>query len=262
MRSLGSFQDALGDALRGDVGAIAPWLATSLSDTPGLSVYRNTVTRGSVDVLVATFSTVVRMVGEDWFRAAAAIYVADRPPSTPSLLSYGEDFPDWLSTFPQAQDTPYLSAIACLDRLWWEAYFAAEADILDPEAVSRLDAEELESTTLRLHPSVRLAAFDHNLGSLWLKHRDDASPGEFEITDTAECVLIVRGGLQVESKTISPASHAFLAACQAEKSVMAAAGRALSIDQAASLPEIIGAHLAAGVLSSVAAARAESDHDH
>jgi hypothetical protein len=74
--SLSQFQSALTDALQGDVDAMMPWLARSLEDTPGLAVYRNTVLRGTVDVLVATFSTVVRMVGDDWFRAAAAIYVA------------------------------------------------------------------------------------------------------------------------------------------------------------------------------------------
>jgi hypothetical protein len=262
MRSLSRFQSALGQALEGDIEPMAPWLEHAPANTPGLAVYRNTVTRGSLDVLASTFSTVVRMVGEDWFGAAAAAYLSDHRPSTPSLLHYGADFAGWLSDFAPAQDTPYLSSIAHLDRLWWDAYFAAEAKALDPAVLSQLDAEGLETTALVLHPSVRLAAFDHNLASLWLTHREEEGPAEFEITATPEHVLISRRDLEVSPRLISPAEHAFLTACQNGDSIMAAAGSALAIDPAAALPEIIGAHVAAGVLSSLTPTPAGSDHGH
>lgn len=262
MHSLSAFQSALGQALRGETSAIAPWLEAPVPETPGLSVYRNTVTRGAIDVLAATFSTVARLVGEDWFRAAAAVYVADNPPTTPSLLRYGGSFPDWLASFPPAQDTPYLMAIANLDRLWWDAYFAAEAKALDPAELSSLDAAALESTALILHPSVQLAAFDHNLASLWLKHQDGGHPSDFEIGAASECLLIARSGLEVAARLISASNHAFLAACQGGGGITTAAGDALAIDPAASLPDIIAAHLSAGVFSGLAPARSGSDHGH
>jgi hypothetical protein len=261
MRSLTAFQSALGEALLGETSAIAPWLETPLSDTPGLSVYRNTVTRGSIDVLAAAFSTLVSLVGEDWFRAAAAVYVAEHRPSTPSLLRYGEGFADWLASFPPAHDTPYLSAVAQLDRLWWDAYFAAEAEALDPAVLSQLDASALQSTALALHPSVRLAAFDYNLASLWLARRDTGQPSEFEIAADPETILIVRNGLDVASWLITPADHAFLAACQDGESIMTAAGRALAMDPAASFPDILAAHLSTGIFSGLARAGSGSDHD-
>lgn len=261
MHSLGAFQSALGQALGGETSAIAPWLEAPVSETPGLSVYRNTVTRGAIDVLAATFSTVVSLVGEDWFHAAAAVYVAEHRPATPSLLRYGDDFADWLASFPPAQDTPYLSAVAHLDRLWWNAYFAADADALHPALLATLDAEALDATTLVLHPSVQLAAFDHNLASLWLGHREEGDPGEFEITATPEFLLIVRAGLTVSTKLIAPSDHAFLAACQRSVSIMKAASHALEIDADTSLPDMIAAHLAAGTLSSLAPARPGFDHD-
>lgn len=261
MHSLSAFQTALGDALQGETAAIGPWLDAPVSETPGLSVYRNTVTRGAIDVLAATFSTVVSLVGEDWFRAAAAVYVAEHRPTTPSLLRYGEDFADWLASFPPAQDTPYLPAVAHLDHLWWKAYFAADADALDPALLAAIGAEALDATTVVLHPSVQLAAFDHNLASLWLSHREEGDPGEFEIAAAPECLLIVRAGLAVRTKLISPADHAFLTNCRSGGSIMAAAKAALAIDPAASLPDIISAHLAVGALSSLAPARPGSQHD-
>ena len=261
MHSLSAFQTALGDALQGETAAVGPWLETPVSETPGLSVYRNTVTRGAIDVLAATFSTVASLVGEEWFQAAAAVYVAEHRPATPSLLRYGDDFAEWLASFPPAQDTPYLPAVAHLDRLWWKAYFAADADALDPALLATLDAEALGATTLVLHPSVQLAAFDHNLVSLWLSHREEGDPGEFAIAAAPECLLIARAGLAVRTTLISPADHAFLASCRSGGSIMTAANAALTIDAAASLPDIIGAHLAAGALSGLAPARPGSQHD-
>jgi hypothetical protein len=261
MHSLAAFQSALGEALQGETSAIASWLETPLTDTPGLSVYRNTVARGSIDVLAAAFSTVVNLVGEDWFRAAAAIYVAEHRPSTPSLLHYGDDFADWLASFPPAQDTPYLSAVAQLDRLWWDSYFAAEAERLDPAVLLQLDAPALQSTSIVLHPSVRLAAFDHNLASLWLARRDVGQPSEFEIAAEPETILIARKGLDVASALVSPADHAFLAACQDGASIMTAASRALAMDPAVAFPDILAAHHSAGVFSSLAQVRTGSDHD-
>ena len=261
MHSLSAFQTALDDALQGETAAIRPWLEAPESGTPGLSVYRNTVTRGAIDALAATFSTVVSLVGEDWFRAAAAVYVAEHRPATPSLLRYGDDFAAWLASFSPAQDTPYLPAVAHLDRLWWNAYFAADADALDAALLAALDAEALDATTLVLHPSVQLAAFDHNLASLWLSHREEGHPGEFEIAAAPECLLIVRKGLTVGTTLISPSDHAFLATCRSGGSIMTAANAAFAVDATASLPDLIGAQLAAGAFSSLAPVRPVSQHD-
>ena len=260
MGDLSRFQGAFSAALRGDTALIEPWLTTPPSEASGLAVYRNTVARGAIDALVATYSTVVSMVGEVWLRAAAAVYADGHRPATPSLLGYGADFPEWLSRFPPAADAPYLSAVARLDRLWWESYFAAEAGALDPSAFSRLGVADLEVTNVGLHPSVRVASFDHNLGSLWLAHRDQDQPGDFEIAEVAECVLIVRAGMEVEARLIEPASYAFLVASLAGESLMAAAERATAIDPKVSLPDIISSNLAAGVFTRLSP-RPGPDHD-
>jgi hypothetical protein len=260
MHSLGTFQTALGEALAGEPKAMASWLETPAA-ARGLSVYRNTVTRGSIDVLVATFSTVVRLVGEAWFRAAAAVYVAHHPPTSPSLLHYGGDFARWLEGFEPAQDTPYLPPVAGLDRLWWDAYFASDAVALEPAALASLEADALHTTCLVLHPSIQLAAFDHNLASLWLAHRGDADVEGFDLIEAPEHLLIARSGIVVTAVLLDSAEYAFLSACQRGESLMVAAEQAQASDPAASLPNLIRAHLAAGRFTGLSAAKPGLDHD-
>ena len=77
-----------------------------------------------------------------------------------------------MDRFPPAQDTPYLTGIAHLDRLWAEALFADEAPHMAAEALAGLEPEALARACLALHPSVRFAAFDAGVPGLWLAARD------------------------------------------------------------------------------------------
>ena len=66
---LSAFQDGFSAALLGHAEH-APWLS-ALESQPGFAVYRNTVLKGCIDALQASYPTVCQLVGEDWFRAAA-----------------------------------------------------------------------------------------------------------------------------------------------------------------------------------------------
>lgn len=249
MRNLSAFEDALGAAIAGDDARLAPWLAGRGN---GLSVYRNTVTKGAVDALAATYSTVVQMVGETWFRAAAREFAAAHPPTEPSLMRYGGGFPDWLRAFPPAQDTPWLGLVARIDQMWWEAYFAADAGALAPGALAELTADDLETTGVRLNPAVRLARFGQTLASLWLVHQGPRPPvGDLAIEDRPEHLLIWRTGQEVETDLIGPATHAFLATLGGGGGLMAAADAALSADPGASLPDIMAQCVARGLFANL-----------
>lgn len=253
MPELSAFEDAFCTALHGQSAALAAWLPPD-GEAPGLSVYRNTVVKGAVDALAATYRTVEQLVGEDWFRAGAVAYATAQPPVRASLLDYGRDFPDWLASLPPAQDTPYLAPVAQLDWLWQEAYFAPDASPLAPEGLAELGASDLGSIGVRLHPSARLAAFDQNIASLWLAHQPAlASLEGFELVDEVERVLIVRPALQVDVRRLDGATFAFLASCDAGESLQAAAERALAADPAADFPQIIVTGLNAGVFAALAA---------
>jgi len=92
--TLAQFQDDFIRALR-DPDRPAP---------PAFAVYRNTVMKGCIDALQANYPAVARLVGEEWFRAAAAVYVREHLPRTPMLLEYGAGFADFLARFEPAAE--------------------------------------------------------------------------------------------------------------------------------------------------------------
>ncbi|MBU1803547.1 MAG: DNA-binding domain-containing protein, partial [Gammaproteobacteria bacterium] len=88
--SLAAFQDAFVAALTGAPGSAAGEVA-ALVGQPGFAVYRNTLAKGCVDALRANFPAVERLVGEEWFAAAATLYARAMPPRSGPLLEYGEN---------------------------------------------------------------------------------------------------------------------------------------------------------------------------
>ncbi|WP_165184834.1 DNA-binding domain-containing protein [Caulobacter soli] len=248
MSELGRFQDAFVTALAGRTAApITAWLPDDADQPPGLAVYRNTIAKGCVDALAANFPTVASLVGDDWFRAAAALFAAEHPPASAALAAYGEAFPDWLSRFPPADDLPYLPAMAQMDRLWTTALFAPEAEPLAAEAFA-LAPDVLAAARPRLHPSLAFAGFDSGLPGLWLAAREP-EPGEMVLADDPQGVLIVRPHDTVRSRLLDRAGFAFLTAARDGASLGAAITAAAETDPAADLAALFAALIADGVFS-------------
>jgi hypothetical protein len=247
MSDLLDFQDAFVAALGGAPSALTPWLPSREAGEAGLAVYRNTIAKGCVDALAANFPTVQDIVGEAWFRAAAALFAREVPPTRAALLDYGTDFPAWLQRFPPAADLPYLAGIAQLDRLWTETLFAAEAASLSADAFASLPPAILAEARVVLHPSVRVLGFEAGLPSLWSAAR--AGRAELELAESPEGLLLVRSKGRVIHRVVGLADLAFLTACHAGAPLAPAIGLAAEADDAVDLQSLFATLIADGVFS-------------
>lgn len=245
--TLARFQDAFARALISPDGAPAPEVA-ALAAQPAFSVYRNTVMKGCIDALQANYPTVARLVGEEWFRAAAAIYVRQNLPADPTLLRYGASFADFLARFEPAAELPYLPGVARLDRMWTEAHVAPDEAALDPAAIAAFGPDALAHVILRPHASARWAAFAEGpVYTIWSRNRSDAVP-RGDIDWRPEGALLTRPGDTVESRALDAAGCAFLDACAAGRTLGAAAEAALGTQQDADLAQLMSTLLASGAI--------------
>jgi hypothetical protein len=249
--ALRRFQDEFARALAGAEAAFSPAIAR-LAAQPAFVVYRNTVMKGCIDALQANYPSVARLVGEEWFRAAAAIYAQANLPRHPTLLDYGADLADFLATFAPAAELPYLAGVARLDRFWTEAHVAPDEAPVDAAAVARLSPGELARTVLRPHASARWAWFDSEpIATIWRRNRypDGADDGELEWH--GEGVLIVRPEAAVAHAEIDAATCAFLDACAAGLILADAAAAALAVRAEADLARLMAALLDAGAFGAL-----------
>jgi hypothetical protein len=255
---LADYQDAFAQALLGDdPRSAAPALAYLVAQ-PGFAIYRNTVLKGCIDALQANFPTVARLVGDEWFRAAAAVYARRELPSAPTLLIYGRTFPEFLAGFEPADELPYLADVARVDRLWSEAHVAANDDVVDPATLARLAPEDIGRHTLRPHAAARWRWCDeHPIYTLWSRNRDCSANSGAEIDWRGEGVLLTRPHGAVTDQALSREGAAFLSACAAGLSIEAAVAAALETQATADLSTLINQLLQAGAFAAVQPANFE-----
>ncbi len=247
---LAQFQDGFVRLLLDPDAPPDPDLA-ALAAQPAFAVYRNTVMKGCIDALQANFPAVARLTGEEWFRAAAAIYVRETPPAQPTLLHYGNNFADFLARFPPAAELPYLPGVARLDGYWTEAHTAADAAPLDPAVVAALSPEKLASILLHPHPAARWGWFaECPIYTIWSRNRAGDSPdGAFDWC--AEGALLSRPREAVRWRALGRAGCAFLDACAAGATAAQATAAALRSEHDADLAGIMQALLEAGALAGI-----------
>jgi hypothetical protein len=212
---------------------------------PGFAVYRNTVMKGCIDALQANYPSVARLVGEEWFRAAAAIYARAHLPRDARMLYYGAGFAEFLRDFEPAAELPYLADVARLDRLWTEAHVAPDRPSLEPAAIAGLAAAELADIVLHPHPAARWAWFDNQpIFTIWRRNRD-ALEDNSEIDWRGEGVLITRIQGAVVWVELDKAGCHFLDCCKAGGTLAEAAAAALAARPDVDLASILSSLLAA-----------------
>lgn len=225
------------------------------SPTRRFAVYRNNVTVSLVDAMASIFPTVQNLVGEDFFRAMARLYVTAHPPTSPLLFTYGESFPAFLEHFPPAVDLPFLADVARLERLWLDAFHSADGSPLSSSTLATIPAQDLAWLRFRPHPATRFARLNHAAGTIM---RNDRAGIALENVNpmTAEAVLIVRPAFEVSINVLPPGGATFLETLLAGGPLAEAV--AASEPEGGDIPQLIALALGSGAFTSIETTR-ESD---
>lgn len=176
------------------------------------AVYRNNVVVSLIDALADTFPVTLELVGEEFFRAMAGIFVRAAPPKSALLAEYGEGFPAFIERFEPARSVPYLADVARLELLRVRAFHAADADPVTPDRIARAvaDPERLPALRATCHPSLGVLSSRYAVVSLWAAHQ---GIGDLARVDPAipETALVVRIGLEVQVVALPPGGDVLVA---------------------------------------------------
>lgn len=246
--TLAQFQDRFARALCG-TGESSVAL-DHLMHQPGFAIYRNTVMKGCIDALQGNYPAVARLVGDEWFRAAAAVYVQQHRPRDPRLLLYGDSFAGFLDAFEPAQALPYLSGVARLDRFWSEAHTAGDETVLDAAALSSVAAQDYTRLILHPHAAARWLWCDaYPVFSIWQQNRAASAEVDGSFPWRGEGALLVRTRHVVEWHPLDAASCAFLNACRNGDALTDAAAAALAASPDTDLARLLAMLLQLGAFS-------------
>jgi hypothetical protein len=212
-----------------------------------LAIYRNNVAASLINVLMARFPVVVRLVGDDSFRSLAHRFVMRCPPRSPVLLSYGEGFPEFLHCVGATSSAAYLADIARLEVARGHAYHAADAEPVGADRFAELTQERLPGLQVLLHPSVTLLRSQFPVVSAWEANQAGAD-GTIRCW-RAEDAIVARPRHEVTVARLPDGGFAFLSSLSNGSTLATAIEAGIrdhaAFDLAANLAVLAGAEIAA-----------------
>ena len=180
--------------------------------TKRYDVYRNNVTVSLADALEAAFPVIRKLVGDDFFRAMAGIYLRENPPRDPLMMFYGDTMPFFLERFAPAQSLKYLPDVARLELAMRVSYHAADADPISGDKLSALSPDRLMATRFTLAPAVQIRTSPHPIHAIYLANtRTDAPKPVWH----PEAVLVTRPRFDPIPHLISAETATFVTSLRA-----------------------------------------------
>lgn len=221
-----------------------------------IGIHRHHFLTSLATALGENFPATRRLVGDDFFNAAARRYVATDPPREPCLSAYGAGFAGFLAGFEPAQPLPYLPDVARLEWARIEVTFAGDEPVLDLAAVGALPADQQGNVTLALRPSARLLSPDYPVDAIWQAHQhENVSPVDL---NAGSCRLLVwRAGNGVRIERLDAGTYAFFtAAAHSGTTLQTAIEAALRADTGFDLAQALAMHRTHALLADTLAKRA------
>ena len=217
-------------------------------------VYRNNRAVSLIDNLRSTYPAIFRLVGEDFFNAAARSYIDRHPPTGPVMAEYGGEFGDCMAAMPNTDSVPYLADIASLEWQRLQSYHSANSPVLNINELAKIDSAELVNLRLQRHPAFSAIQSRWPIGSIWTICTSDAesatSPAEVNM-QRSESVVVTRPGLEVLTNVIPATGYLFLNALVQGKTIGDAAEPALTEDPTFDTGSHLAGLVALGVFSDI-----------
>lgn len=220
-------EQLFGDATCGDAtGAAVTDGATLLAGDDGalrLAIYRNTAWCTLVSALRLSFPAVQRLVGAQFFEAAALEFIRRNPPASAYLNDYGADFPGFLAAYAPAAALVYLGDVAQLEWAVNRALHASDAPRLDLARLSALEESALSQVSFSAHPALSLLRLEFPADAIWraVLEQNDAAMAAIDLSSGPVHLLIERNAAGVQVRCLSAAAWDFTARLSAGRPLSA-----------------------------------------
>ena len=257
MPSLLEIQTAVRRVLIGIGDAMTmPILDDALTPADRLNIYRNTSRTALTNALRLNFPAVQRLVGGDFFAAAADVFITREPPRTAWLDFYGDGFPQFLQSFEPAAALIYLPDVARLERAVGHAFHAVDAKPLEYSELLDIAPSAQGRVRFTPHPSLSLVFSPYPVDAIWrsVLAQDDVALAAIDLTGGAVRLLVERRAGEIEVTRMDERQWKFAEVLFTGHSLSAALVMADHPDATTWL----AAHLAAGHFSDFALSDAES----
>jgi len=176
--------------------------------TKRFDVYRNNVAVSLTEALETAFPVIRKLVGEEFFKAMAGVFLRQYPPSSALLMFYGAEMSEFLAGFEPVQHLKYLPDVARLELALRQSYHATDAKAVNPETLQDLPADRLMAARMTFAPAMTLLRSHWPIHGIWRANMEDDAP---KPEPKGENVLITRPEYDPVLTTLAPGGGTFVA---------------------------------------------------
>ena len=164
-------------------------------------IYQNNVFAALQEYLADVFPATKGVVGKDFFKQMAQVYIQKSPPKQGNIHSYGHHFADIVEYFEGLSDLVYLADLIRYEWALHSAYYAADEQPLD---VSNIDQNDLLSMPVSLSENLHLIESNYPVLSIHAQSLPDYE-GDIGVSldQSQDKILVCRPGFEVITRLIN-----------------------------------------------------------
>jgi hypothetical protein len=182
------------------------------------SVYKNNVIVSYLEALAAAYPACKALVGEAFFNAIARDFITENPPNSQLMILFGGGFSAFLKTYAPAQQIPFLSDIAAIERAWRLAYHSSDIAPLSHEELAQIPQNTIETGTFTLLQSAHTITSPFPIFDIWQAAQNGTAIDNIDFS-IGQSVFVVRPELDVHVYPIDHQSAELISKLQGGKSL-------------------------------------------
>lgn len=226
--------------------------ANQLNGEQRLQVYRNNIFETKLENLRRIYPTIIKLVGDDFFRTITQHFIKNQPSSSGNLIDYGGNYSDFLETFEATTSIPYLSEIAELEWGYHQLFHAADSHMLDITRLNSISENQYPNLKFTLNPACKLFVFQYPIYHIWkMCHESAEQEGSIDLNQGGDNILLVRHPLEltIQIHKLSAGEFALLAALMANNTFAEACDNALKIQHNLDVTYVLGQQISMGTIT-------------
>ncbi len=173
-----------------------------------ISIYQNNVFAAIQDYLEEVYPATRGVVGADFFKQMAQVFIQQSPPDQGNIHLYGEGFEGLSSSLQGLEALPYLASLIRYEWALHKSYFSVVSGALDP---SSMPQEELLTSAVEFNDSVFIIDSGYPIYEIQ-RQSLPSFEGEvsIDLNQSQDTLLVYKLGHEVRSLTLDQEQALFI----------------------------------------------------
>jgi hypothetical protein len=134
-----------------------------------------------------------KILGDNYFKQLAAVYIKQYPSKHYDLNGYGEYFSSFMNAQCQQRselnDFSYLSDLAQLEWLYQQVYYADDGAVFNFSAFALLTEQQQALSVFQLVPCLKFINSDYPILSIWQLNQGDSTADQLLESSSENCCI-------------------------------------------------------------------------